>query len=119
MNQHGIEAEKIRLARGDGQSVLLWVEKLRQDGDLLAFKSSTDAVPKDSGLDEDAFVLIMQTPYQKEVFEKYGHAFAGLDATHNTTHYVNTSLFTIIVRDHWGHGKPDGIHTRAETDLYL
>lgn len=119
LNQRGIEAEKIRLARDDGQSVLLWVDQLRKDGDLLAFKSSADAVPKDSGLDEDAFVLAMQTPYQREVFEKYGHAFAGLDATHNTTHYVNTSLFTIIVRDRWGHGKPDRIHMRAGTDLFL
>ena len=80
LNQRGIEAEKIRLARDDGQSVLLWVDQLCKDGDLLAFKSSADAVPKDSGLDEDAFVLAMQTPYQREVFEKYGHAFAGLDA---------------------------------------
>lgn len=107
------------MVRDDRQSVLLWVDQLRKDGNILTFKSSADSMPKDSGLDEDAFVLVMQTPYQREVFEKYGHAFAGLDATHNTTHYTNTSLFTIIVRDHWGHSKPDGIHTRVETDLYL
>ena len=44
---------------------------------------------------------MIQTKYQKEVFGKYGHTFAGLDATHNTTHYENTSLFTVIVRDRW------------------
>jgi hypothetical protein len=76
-------------------------------------------MPKDSGLHEDAFVLAMQTPYQREVFEKYGHAFARLDTTHNTTHYMNTSLFTIIVRDRWGHGKPDRIYMSAGTDLFL
>ena len=48
---------------------------------------------------------MIQTKYQKEVFRKYGHTFAGLDATHNTTHYENTSLFTVIVCDQWGHGK--------------
>ena len=54
---------------------------------------------------QDTFALIIQTEYQHEVFKKYGHAFVGLDATHNTTYYENTSLFTVIVRDKWGHGK--------------
>ena len=49
---------------------------------------------------------MIQTKYQREVFERYGHTFAGLDATHNTTHYENTSLFTVVVHDQWGHGEP-------------
>ena len=49
--------------------------------------------------------LILQVLYQKEMFEKHGHAFAGIDATHNTTHYENTSLFTMLVQDQWGHGQ--------------
>ena len=28
----------------------------------------------------------------------------GIDATHNTTQYEGVSLFTVIVRDAWGHG---------------
>lgn len=74
-------------------------------GAILGFKSSEDPVPKGSDLARDTFALIIQTEYQREVFKKYGHAFAGLDATHNTTYYENTSLFTVIVRDKWGHGK--------------
>ena len=58
-----------------------------------------------SGLAVDTFVLMIQTHYQKEVFEKYGHGFAGIDATHNTTHYENMSLFTVIIQDNWGHGE--------------
>ena len=85
--------------------MLQWVECLRKDGEILGFKSSADPAPKHSGLAENAFVLMIQTKYQKEVFRKYGHTFAGLDATHNTTHYENTSLFTVIVCDQWGHGK--------------
>lgn len=100
-----IEAEKVRFHSDDGQSVLHWVEQLRESGELLGFKSSVDAPPAGSGLAEDSFVLMMQTPYQKDVFAKYGHSFVGIDATHNTTHYEKTSLFTIIVRDRWGHGK--------------
>ena len=82
------------------------MEHLQRDGEILGFKSSADPVPKGSGLADNAFVLMIQTKYQREVFGKYGHTFAGLDATHNTTHYENTSLFTVIVRDQWGHGEP-------------
>lgn len=89
--------------KDDGQSILQWVARLK--GDILAFKSSAEAAPAGSGLDPDTFVLILQTEYQREVFEKEGHSFAGIDATHNTTHYMNTSLFTVIVRDRWGHGE--------------
>lgn len=64
---------------------------------ILAFKSGADPVPTGSQLAADAFVLIIQCSYQKEVFEKDGHSFAGIDATH--THYDNMSLFTIIICD--------------------
>lgn len=43
--QRGIEAEAIRLDRNDGPSVLHWVDRMREAGDLLAFKSSADAAP--------------------------------------------------------------------------
>ena len=95
----------MRLHRNDGQSVLQWVDKLRKADEILAFKSSADPPPENSGLAGDTFVLIIQTRYQKEVFKKHGHSSAGIDATHNTTHYANTSLFTVNVRDRWGHGK--------------
>ena len=65
----------------------------------MAFKSGADPVPPGSELDSNAFALVIQCPYQKEVFEKDGHSFAGIDATHNTTHYENMSLFTVIIRD--------------------
>ena len=91
--------------RNDGESVLQWVDCLQKSGEILAFKSSAEPAPGGSGLAPDTFVLIIQTRYQKEVFEKYGQAFAGVDATHDTTHYENTSLFTVIVQDHWGHGE--------------
>ena len=70
--------------------MLQWVEHLQKDGEILGFKCSADLATKDSGLAENAFVLMIQTKYQKEAFRKYGHTFAGLDANHNTTHYENT-----------------------------
>ena len=69
--------------------MLQWVERLQKEGELLRFKSSTDRAPKDSGLAENAFVLMIQTKYQKEVFVKYGHTFSGLDATHDRTRTIH------------------------------
>jgi hypothetical protein len=66
---------------------------------------SCDPPPPGSHLARDAFILIIQTAYQKELFEALGNFFIGIDATHNTTHYENVSLFTVIARDQWGHGK--------------
>ena len=49
--------------------------------------------------------LLFRSIISIESSKKYVHAFAGIDATHNTTHYENTNLFTVIVRDKWGYGK--------------
>lgn len=74
-----------------------------EDDSVLAFKSAADAPPEGSQLAADDFVLILQDSYQKELFERHGPRFAGIDATHNTTYYKGMLLFTIIVRDEWGH----------------
>jgi hypothetical protein len=108
-----IEAEKIRLNQNDGEFVLKWVDQLRTTGEILAFKSSADPAPVGSGLASGTFVLMIQTQYQKQSFEKYGPAFTEIDATDNTTHYENTSLFTVMVKDYWGHGQFNGFISRG------
>ncbi|KAF6740967.1 hypothetical protein DFP72DRAFT_747881, partial [Ephemerocybe angulata] len=80
-----IEQETIRLAKGDGESVLLWAERLRKEGHYVSLKATSDAPPEGSGIEGSAFVLIIQTQYQAECWEKHGGRFAGIDATHNTT----------------------------------
>ncbi|KAJ7673456.1 hypothetical protein B0H17DRAFT_947186 [Mycena rosella] len=99
-----IEAETICLDAQDGQSTVEWVDNLRKHGELLGFKGSSDAPPSSSSLATDTFALCVQTKYQRECWTKWGGKFAGLDATHNTTHYQGMSLFTVMVRDEWGHG---------------
>ncbi|KAJ6616308.1 hypothetical protein B0H10DRAFT_2219529 [Mycena sp. CBHHK59/15] len=100
-----IEEETIQLASGDGTSVLEWVKKLREQGHFVFLKRSDEAPPSGSDLDPDSFVLIIQTKYQRECWENYGSHFASIDGTHNTTHYENMTLFMLLVRDNWGHGK--------------
>lgn len=97
----------MRLAPKDGESVLKWVDILRNRGFFVSLKPSTSPPPAGSGLAPDAFVLIIQTKYQKECWNMHGGCFAAIDATHNTTHYQNMSLFTLLVRDKWGHGTPN------------
>jgi len=101
-----IEEETVRLASQDGASVLKWVGTLREHGHYVEIKASSDDAPSGSGLDKNAFVLIIQMKYQQECWKKHGGRFAGIDVTHNTTHYENMSLFTLLVRDKWGHGMP-------------
>ena len=100
-----IEEETIRLASQDGASVLEWVKNLQERGHFVALKTSADAPPANSGLETDGFVMIIQTKYQRECWQKNAHRYAGIDATHNTTHYANMSLFTLLVQDRWGHGE--------------
>jgi hypothetical protein len=102
--QKGIEEETIRLAKQDGASILKWVEKLKSDGHYVFIKTSAGPPPPSSNLDRDVFLLIIQTKYQQECWQKHGGRFAGIDATHNTMQYKDMNLFTLMVRDRWGHG---------------
>lgn len=99
-----IEEETIRLAPSDGSLVLKWVEVLRECDCFVKLKASNNAPPQGSGLEPDVFVLIIQTKYQRKYWREHGKHFAGIDATHNTTHYKNMSLFTLLVCNAWGHG---------------
>lgn len=96
--QKAIESKTIHLHQDDGQSILLWVERLQRTGDLLTFKSSSDKPRTGSGMEEDTFVLLIQTAYQCEMFRSHGESFAGIDATHNTSHYQNTSIYNAGMR---------------------
>lgn len=100
-----IEEETIRLATQDGESVLRWVNVLQARGHYILIKTSNNEPPPNSNLNKDVFILIIQMKYQQECWKKHGHCFAGIDAMHSTTHYENMSLFTLLVRDRWGHGK--------------
>ena len=48
-----------RIDRNDGQSILHWVERLREAGSLMAFKSSSNPVPR--GLEGPKYICSHDT----------------------------------------------------------
>jgi hypothetical protein len=104
--EKAIEAEDIQLHADDGRSTLTWVERLRERGHLLGFKSKTYPPPPDSNLSGDVFTLMFQTGWQRRMFRKYGCRILCIDATHNTSMYENLQLTTLVVRDNYAHGIP-------------
>ena len=100
-----LDREKIRLHPRDEVSIRKWLDILRLEGANTFCKDKLDHSPLGSGLSEDLFCLVLQTKFQSDMFRELGNALICIDATHNTTCYSGVSLFTIMVRDHWGHGK--------------
>jgi hypothetical protein len=98
-----IEQETIQLHTEDAISTRLWVDKLKSNDVNVFYKDKLEQPPSGSGLQQDAFILCIQTPYQLDAFQCLGSGFIGIDATHNTTQYQDLQLFTIITRDQWGH----------------
>ena len=104
-----VENDLIRLDNNDGISVRLWVLRLQQNGAGIVLKDRLDLPPPESGLAADTFALCIQTEFQRERFRALGLGFVAIDGTHNTTQYAGMQLFTLLVRDQWGHGALCGI----------
>jgi hypothetical protein len=85
-------------------SVLAWVEHLKENQELLGFKASNQEPPLGLGLESDLFYIMIQTPQQHELFKEIGTHLICVDGTHNTTHYANCNLYTLLCHDFWGHG---------------
>ena len=104
-----LENDRIRLHPDDAISTQLLIAQLSHQGHLTYYKDKQDPAI-DSGLPADAFVLCIQTDFQLDAFQRLGNGFIGIDATHNTTQYRDLLLFTIVARDHWGHGKSQWVY---------
>jgi len=77
---------------------------MQMEGDFAFYKDKQDLPPEGSNLTHDLFILCIQTKFQLECFRHFGNTFLGIDTTHNVTQYKGLLLFTIMARDHWGHG---------------
>ena len=104
-----VEDVEIRLDDNDTISLQLWVLRIQESGAMCILKDRKDPPPLESGLSPDSFVLCIQTEFQRDRFRALGTDFLSIDATHNTTQYAGLQLFTLLVRDLWGHGVLCGI----------
>ena len=102
---HVLDNDKTRLHPDNAISTRLLIRQLAAKDTLTFYKDKQDCTPIDSRLPEDAFILCIQTSFQLDTFQRLGNGFIGIDVTYNITQYQNLLLFTIIARDHWGHGK--------------
>jgi len=114
-----MEDTEIRLDQNDAISIRLWSTQLQQDGAHVVLKDKQDPPPLGSALSPEIFVLCIQTKFQCDCFQELGSDFVSIDATHNTTQYVGLQLFTIIVRDLWGHGTLCGVFPLLETHFFF
>ena len=104
-----VEDVEIQLDDNDVVSLCLWALWLQQDGAECVLNNKRDPPPPESGLSQDLFVMCVQTKFQQNHFQALGKGFVSIDATHNTTQYAGLQLFSILVRDQWGHGALCGI----------
>jgi hypothetical protein len=110
-----VENQEIRYNENDAISLQVWISKIQQDGGEALLKDILDPAPPGSGLSPNAFVLCVQTKFQKDQFQKLGSNFVSIDATHNTSEYKLVNLFTIVVRAFWGHGMLCGAFPHLDT----
>jgi len=104
-----VENQNIRYDQNDAISIRVWISQIQRDGGSAILKDKLDPPPPGSGLSPEVFVLCIQTKFQEEQFQKLSSDFMSIDATHNTTEYTGVNLFTILVRDWWGHGTLCGV----------
>jgi hypothetical protein len=96
---HAVKEENIRLHIEDGISTKLWVDRLKAKNINIFYKDILDLPPSGSKLQEEAFIMCIQTAFQADTYHCLGNGFIGIDATHNITQYSDFLLFMIVVRD--------------------
>jgi MULE transposase domain len=96
-----------RFDKSDSGSVHEWVQRLQAANAVMAYKPR-NYVPEPTspffGLRPDTFLLILQWPWQRQLWSQIGRNFMGVDGTHNITKYKNMIFHTIMGRDAFGHG---------------
>ena len=100
-----VEQQGIHLHPLNAISVQLQVNRFMDSNTLVFYKDKADQPPPNSQLEQDTFVLCIQTQFQLDAFWRLGDRFIGVDAMHNITGYPGFLLFMIIAWDNWGHGE--------------
>lgn len=91
----------------DQQSVLAWIEEWRQSehNPILYYKLQGQDAEEGFDLMKEDFFIVVQSPLQKQMFEKFAPKGVCCDSTHGTNTY-DFSLTTVLVIDDFGQGFP-------------
>ena len=95
----------IKRHQNDATSVNLIVEELRNEpyNPVLIYKPQGRSDPQFPTLQDDTFVLAIQTKFQKELYEAHASTILCIDSTHGTNQY-RFKLITCVVPDDHGKG---------------
>ena len=91
----------------DATSVQMMVNELEDESynPVLIYKPQHKQSSEHPSLPADAFVLAIQTHWQKEMYRRFSTSVLCIDSTHSTNAY-NFKLITCVVPDDFGKGMP-------------
>lgn len=91
----------------DQQSVLAWIEEWKSSPDTnpILFHKMQGEGSADQPLQEEDFMIVVQSPVQKRMLQQFGSKGVCVDSTHGTTGY-DFNLTTLMVIDEFGSGFP-------------
>ena len=92
--------------KDDAMSMDLFVQELRGEpyDPILLYKRQQQIDQENPSLSQDAFLLAIQTEFQRQLYEQHAHKVLCIDATHGTNAY-RFKLITVMVADDYGQGK--------------
>lgn len=70
----------------------------------MLFKTHGSKDDSHPALQTDSFVLVIQTQFQMELYQKHASTILCIDSTHGTNQY-RFKLISVVVPDEYGKGK--------------
>ena len=97
----------VQKAKNDQDSVQAWINEWKENGNnpILYYKLQGEDVSDDFDLLKEDFIIVIQTPFQKAMAQKFSSKGVCIDSTHGTTGY-DFLLTTLMVTDECGEGLP-------------
>ena len=92
--------------KDDAISVDLFVQELQGEpyDPILLYKWQYEIDQQHPSLPKDAFLLAIQTDFQRQLYQQHAHKVLCIDATHGTNAY-QFKLITVMVANDYGQGK--------------
>ena len=98
---------EVQRSENDQESVWVWIQEWQEseNNPVLFYKLQGETAPEDLNLLQEDFFIVIQTPFQKAMAQKFTSKGVCIDTTHGTTGY-DFLLTTVMVTDECGEGLP-------------